>query len=186
MATSAMSSEPGGAGNGLADEIIISADSHVMEPHELWLKSLESRFGEQAPRFPPPKVGEGLLQHDGGFDPHARLHEMAQDHVSAEVLYPTLGLKLFGLDDPELQEACFRVYNDWLIDYCRVNPDRLLGVPCISVYNIDHALAELERCKKEGLRGALIWQAPHADLPFSSSHYDRFWAAAQDLDMPVS
>jgi predicted TIM-barrel fold metal-dependent hydrolase len=27
---------------------------------------------------------------------------------------------------------------------------------------------------------------PPADIPFSSDHYDRFWAASQDLDMPVS
>ena len=42
------------------------------------------------------------------------------------------------------------------------------------------------RCKKLGLRGAMVWQAPHPDLPFSSDHYERFWAAAQDLEMPVS
>jgi predicted TIM-barrel fold metal-dependent hydrolase len=44
----------------------------------------------------------------------------------------------------------------------------------------------LERCHKAGLKGALIWQAPHPDLPFHSNHYDKFWAAAQDLKAPVS
>src|SRR5437899_1164764 len=43
-----------------------------------------------------------------------------------------------------------------------------------------------EKYRKAGLRGALIWQAPHPDLPFHSSHYDKFWAAAEDLDTPVS
>ena len=33
--------------------------------------------------------------------------------------------------------------------------------------------------------GTLIWQVPHADLPFTSDHYERYWAASQDLDMPV-
>jgi predicted TIM-barrel fold metal-dependent hydrolase len=175
------------AGSSLsAAEIIISADSHVMEPHELWVQRLPAAFADTAPRFAAPKVGEGLLQHDGGFNAHVRIREMAEDGVSAEVLYPTLGLKLFGLDDAALQEACFRVFNDWLIDYCQVNLDRLVGIACISVYDIDHAIQELERCKKAGLRGALIWQAPHADLPFYSDHYDRFWAAAQDLEMPLS
>ena len=32
----------------------------------------------------------------------------------------------------------------------------------------------------------MIWQVPHNSLPFSSDHYDRFWASAQELDMPVN
>src|SRR3954466_12259132 len=110
-------------------DIIISADSHVIEPHDLWTKALSVRFGDQAPSFPPPKIGEGFQGQPGGHDPRARITEMAQDGVSGEVLYPTLGLRLFGLDDPALQDACFRVYNDWLIDYCQVDLDRLVGIP---------------------------------------------------------
>lgn len=170
----------------ITQEVIISADSHVMEPPELWVTRVPEFFKDRAPRFPEHKVGEGFQKHPGGQDPIARIQEMEVDGLSAEVLYPTLGLGLFGLDDAALQEACFRVYNDWLIDYCQVAPDRLIGVPTISVYNIDHAVQELNRCKKGGLKGAIIWQAPHKDLPFYSEHYNRFWAAAQELDMPVS
>jgi predicted TIM-barrel fold metal-dependent hydrolase len=168
------------------DEVIISADSHVMEPHTLWEERLPAALRDQAPRFPPPKLGEGFQDKPGGHDPHARLEEMAQDGVSAEVLYPTLGLSLFGLDDARLQEACFRAYNDWLIDYCQVAPERLVGIPAIAAYDIDWAVNELERCKKAGLNGALIWQAPHPDLPLRSEHYDKLWAAAEDLQAPVS
>ncbi|HZU07964.1 MAG TPA: amidohydrolase family protein [Chloroflexota bacterium] len=167
-------------------EVIISADSHVMEPHDLWVKRLPAAFREQAPRFPEPKLGEGFQAHPGGHDPHERVKEMAVDGVSAEVLYPTLALSLFGLDDAALQEACFQVYNDWLIEYCQVAPERLVGIPAIAVYDVDHGIRELERCRKAGLKGALIWMAPHPDLPFHSEHYERFWAAAQDLDMPIS
>lgn len=167
-------------------ELLISADSHVMEPHDLWETRLPAQFKEAAPKFPAPKVGEGFQAHPGGQDPHARLKEMIQDGVSAEVLYPTLGLSLFGMEDARLQEACFRVYNDWLIDYCQLNSDRLVGVPCLSAYDIDHAVAELERCTKAGLKGGIIWQAPPKELPLQSEHYNRLWAAAQDLDAPIS
>jgi len=122
----------------------------------------------------------------GGWDPKARLEDMTIDGVSAEVLYPSLGLGLYWIKDPAFQEACFRAYNDWLIEYCSVEPNRLVGVAAISVYDVERGVAELERCRKAGLRGALIWQAPHPDLPFHSKHYDRFWASAQDLDAPVS
>ncbi|MEK7333886.1 MAG: amidohydrolase family protein [Candidatus Binatota bacterium] len=173
-------------GTGTNHQIIISADSHVMEPPDLWKKQVPEKYREQAPLFPPHKVGEGFQAHAGGWDPNERLKEMEVDGLRAEVLYPTLGLDLFGLDDAALQEACFRVYNDWIIEYCRAAPKRLIGIPAISVYNVDHAVKELERCCKAGLKGAIIWQVPHADLPFYSDHYNRFWAAAQDLDAAVS
>lgn len=167
-------------------EILISADSHVMEDPELWVKNVPPAFRDAAPRFPPHVVGEGFQAHPGGWDPAERVKEMATDGVSAEVLYPTLGLSLFGLDDARLQEACFRVYNDWLIDYCRVAPDRLIGVACIPVYDIEVGVAEMERCRKAGMRGAIIWQAPHPDLPFHSEHYEPLWNAAEALEMPIS
>lgn len=167
-------------------EVLISADSHVMEPPDLWVQGVPAKFREQAPRFPEHKVGVGFQRHPGGQDPRARIQEMATDGVSAEVLYPTLGLPLFSLDDPELERACFRVYNDWLIDYCQLALDQLIGVACISIYDVDLAIEELRRCHQAGLKGAMIWQAPHPDLPFRSSHYDRFWAACQELRMPLS
>jgi predicted TIM-barrel fold metal-dependent hydrolase len=168
------------------DNIIISADSHTMEPPDLYQTRVEAAFRDRAPVFPPHKVGEGFQHHPGGQDPHERIKEMSQDGVSAEVLYPTLGLSLYSQEEASLQEACFRAYNDWAIEYCSVAPDRLVGIPMISCYDIEHAVQELERCAKAGLKGGLIWQAPHPDLPLRSEHYDRLWAAAQDLDMPVN
>ena len=111
---------------------------------------------------------------------------MTADGVSAEVLYPTHGLKCLSLDDHELEGACCRVYNDWLIDYCSAAPDRLIGISMLSMYDIDGAVKELERCRKAGMRGSVIWQVPPPELPFSSSHYDKFWATSQDLDMSVN
>jgi predicted TIM-barrel fold metal-dependent hydrolase len=157
-----------------------------MEPSDILVTRVAPSYRDRAPRFPQLKVGEGFQTHPGGSDPNSRIGEMETDGLSAEVLYPTYLLDLFALDDAGLQEACFRAYNDWLIDYCRVAPQRLIGIGAIPVYDIDQGVKELERCRKAGLRGAIIWQAPHPDLPFHSNHYDRFWAAAQDLDMPVS
>lgn len=167
-------------------ELLVSADSHVMEPVDLWKKRVSPEHREAAPLFPPHKLGEGFQQRPGGADPHARIREMEVDGVSAEVLYPTLLLGLFSLADARLQEACFRAYNDWLIDYCSVDRERLIGIAAISVYDVEHAVAELTRCRNAGLRGALVWQAPHPELPFTTNHYERLWAAAQDLDSPVS
>ena len=169
-----------------AAEVIISADSHVVEPPDLWVKRLPAAHREQAPSYPALKVGDGALAHPGGWDPAARVREMAVDGVSGEVLYPSLAMEQYGLPDAALREACFRVYNDWLIEYCSFSLDRLFGIAMICTYDIDQAIAELTRCKKAGMRGAMIWQVPPEKLSFATGHYDRFWAAAQEMDMPVS
>ena len=173
-----------GDGSQAATEVLVSADSHVMESPDLWKTRLPRKFRDSAPDFS--AIGNALRGHPGGNDPSQRVKEMAQDGVSAEVLYPTLGLSLFGLDDPAMQEACCRVYNDWLPEYCQVAPDRLTGVALIPTYDIDRAIGELERCRNAGLKGAEVWQTPHPDMPFSSDHCDRFWDAAQELEVPVS
>jgi uncharacterized protein len=201
------------------EELIISADSHVIEVPDLWEKGMPASLKERAPRvyfdekrdawmFGSPEVqpqAVGALfmaggkpeevenyrragfsiARPGGWDPIVRINDMKTDGVSAEVLYPSLGLGLFCISDARLQEALFRVYNDWIIDYCQKVPDRLYGIALISVYNIDNAIAEMERCKKAGIVGTMIWQAPDPKLPFTSEHYERFWAASQDLALPV-
>jgi predicted TIM-barrel fold metal-dependent hydrolase len=179
----ATTSAIGSAAPGPVDDLLISADSHVMEPGDLWTSRLPKGLRDQAPTFP---SGASDQSKPGGWDPTERLKEMAVDGVSLEVLYATRGMTLFRIEDVTLQEACVRAFNDWLIEYCAVSPSRLFGVGLISLYNVDNAVAELERCRNAGLRGAMIWQNPPEDLPFSSDHYERFWAAAQDLQMPVS
>jgi predicted TIM-barrel fold metal-dependent hydrolase len=175
----------------LGDTLLISGDSHVNEPEDLWEQRLPAALRDKAPAFPRRRQAAGYseanrnISRPGGTDPTLRVGEMAQDGVSAEVLFPTLGLRLYAMEDAKLQEACFRAYNDWLIEYCSVARDRLFGVAMISVYDIDNAIEEMRRCKNAGMVGAMIWQVPPENLPFTSEHYERFWAAAQDLDMPI-
>ncbi len=170
----------------MRDELLVSADSHVVEDPQLWKKRLPASLKDRAPVFPELQVGGAFQARPGGHDPRARLSEMLQDGVSGEVLYPSFCMDLYGLTEVALQEACFRVYNDWIIEYCSVAPDRLFGIGNLSCFNIDNAVKELERCKQSGLRGAMIWQIPPKDLPFHGGHYEKLWGAAQELDMPIS
>ncbi len=122
----------------------------------------------------------------GGWDPAERIKDQEIDGVQAEVLYTSLGFSLFQLPDAGLQAACFRVYNDWLAEFCRYDPKRLYGLALISLYDIENGVKELQRAAKLGLRGCMIWGSPPEDHDYGDRRYDPFWAAAQDLDMPIS
>jgi predicted TIM-barrel fold metal-dependent hydrolase len=171
-------------------EIRLSGDSHVAEPPDLWEKNLPSKYRDRAMTFPRVAIGKGNHAREGGWDAKQRLRDMAADGISADVLYPTLEKGIYERFytesvDPELAAAHERVYNDWLIDYCSVAPERLWGLAALSLWDIDYAIAELQRTRDAGLAGAAIWVAPPEDLPWTSDHYERFWSAAEDLGVPM-
>ena len=85
------------------------------------LGSIGSRDGEVDTRMP------YLEGRKGGFDPHARIVDMDREGIDAAFLYPSLGLFLGGMKDPDAAAAACRAYNRWLADYCKPYPDRLFG-----------------------------------------------------------
>jgi len=205
----------------MAEQRIISADSHFVEPPTMWAERMDARFRDRAPHteqgykgrpgewfrceniqpvqvagfFGSGKSAEELPEHvKKGFevapksvwDPAERLKEQDRDGVSAEALYTSMGMLLFGLDDTELRAECFRAFNDWAAEYCSYDPKRLVGLGAVTLEDIPAGVAELERIAKKGLRGALIWGAPPEDKPYSLPEYDPFWAAAQEHNFPLS
>ncbi len=195
----------------------ISADSHVIEPPDLWLQYIEPRYKERAPHLvrgeahdsymcgdmellPIGSVaaagvpGEKVTRHGrfethiprGGWDPHARLADMARDGVQAEVVYPTMGMRLFALTEPEFQLACFQAYNSWVADYCKAYPDKLKAIGVIPVDNVEIAVAEAERCQKLGLAGGSVAIYRGTDRSYGDPAFDPLWATAQASDFPIS
>jgi predicted TIM-barrel fold metal-dependent hydrolase len=202
---------------------LISADSHVNEPGDLWVERIDKAFRDRAPHvvdnIPDRQPGSYLVLEGiapihltqglgagkkpeelpqffqqttykdarrGGWDPAERLHDMDLDGVEAEVIYTTLGFRQFWFQDAALQQACFQAYNDWLAEYCAYAPKRLAGLALISLYDMEAAVRELRRCRQMGLKGAMIWASPPEEQPYSDPLYEPFWAAAQDLNMPLS
>ena len=86
----------------------------------------------------------------------------------------------------EVYKAVIRGYNDWLgEEYCAVARDRLIGMGVIPITNVDDAIAEMKHCKKLGLKGVLLGALPNAK-GYPTPEDDKFWAAAVDMEMPVT
>lgn len=119
---------------------VVSADSHVSEPRNLWTERMPAKFKDRSPKIVQKQDGDwfecdslrpfpvalginagqqfadykptGMTYEDGragGWDPHARIKDQDIDGVEAEVLYPTLGMGMFALQDAEFQKVCFMV-----------------------------------------------------------------------------
>lgn len=197
---------------------LISADSHITEPANLYTEWVDAKFRDRAPHvirdakrgdlfvlgdpLPPIPVGiiaaagkdpieiraEGVLledMHPGGWDPAARLLDQDRDGVSAEVIYPTVGMMLCNHPDFEFKRALFRGYNRWMAEFSGTSPHRLLGIGQLAMHDPKEAIADLEEMKKLGLRGVMLPGEPAVE-DYDSPIYDDFYRAAQDMGMPLS
>jgi predicted TIM-barrel fold metal-dependent hydrolase len=76
-----------------------------------------------------------------------RLADMDRDGVQTQLIFGPIFQ--ISTDDPVLRASCYQVFNDWLLDFCAVAPDRLIGVPMLPE-NPQGALKELERLVARG------------------------------------
>ncbi len=123
--------------------------------------------------------------HRGGWDPEARLADQDRDGVSAEILYPTVGMVLCNHKDLEYKKACFDAYNRWIAEYCAAHPDRLFGCGQTAMRTPEEGISDLEAIKAAGLRGVMMPGHPGVE-DYDKPVYDDFWRAAIDLGLPLS
>ena len=204
----------------MALDRLISADSHVVEPPDLWENYTDKKFRDRAPRV----VRQGdvdnwivdediLIGSIGGptqagrrytdleklqieasydespaaaYDPHERLKAMEVDGVVGEVVYSTIGTRLYTVDvRGELLSACFRALNDWSADFGRAYPGKLKGTGVISFDDIDGAVSEIQRCAKMGLSGFVIPAYQSEERHYDEPEFEPFWAAAEEIGLPI-
>ena len=201
------------------DQPLISSDSHVLEPRDLWVRRIDRRFAERAPRIVSLAEGDQWVA-DGsyrlgnlgaasaagvrferpeslrtmgriedivaaGLDPVARLEEIDRDGVLAELLYPTVTLHAYRIRDPALVTAVLRAYNDWLLEFCAVRPERFKGIAMINVDDLGQAVKDLREAATVGMVGAAIPVTP-GEGDYADAKYESLWEAAEELSLPLS
>lgn len=131
----------------------------------------------------------------GHHDPAARRADMAADGVTCEIVYhgsqnnepvPFQTSMLGPADDPGLYAAGMRIYNSWLAEVCAAAPDRHAGLAHLPMWDVDAAVEELRWAADAGLKG-VNFPAPRSWLlPYNDREWEPFWAAAEELQMPLS
>jgi predicted TIM-barrel fold metal-dependent hydrolase len=192
---------------------VVSADSHVLEPPDLWTRRLPDPHRKRAPRIVESDdtgallIGPGLSPvsmldasapgtrlaghrvglrtlRRGGFDVAARLEDCDVDGIDAEILYPTTGMFLFGGLDPDLRRACITAYNDWLGELCAEAPDRLFPLALLDVGEPEWAAEELTRRRGQGFVGGILPGSP-PEGHYGEDRFDLLWAATGDAPLSI-
>lgn len=157
------------------------------EGREKWPVGLTATAGLSFFQFSPMVKGGYRDMRPASFETGARLKEMDADGIYAQILYPSVTLRGANIysEEPQLQLACVRAYNDWLLEFCHDSEGRLIPQAIIPTAGIDHAINELEASMKAGHRGVVISAFPNGSLdPMDED--DRFWEIAQEANLPVA
>jgi predicted TIM-barrel fold metal-dependent hydrolase len=187
---------------------VISADSHVMEPTDLWLKTLSNKLGDRTPRLLDEYQGkkgrffytggqvliygqgdadaQKIGMQEAGWRPDVRVEFQKKAGVAVEIMNATTMLLIMRHPDREACELSAQVFNDWLADYVAYDRKRFLGVSMIPMFDVEWALKELERTGKKGLACANVHLVPPPGLPpYRKPYWDKFWARCEEMDVPV-
>lgn len=183
---------------------LVSADSHVNEPRRLWWDALPPGMREQAPaRIRPTEEGAWEMgRHDEtsltqaqrdlkeeaarneANDLDYRLAVMRDDGIAGELVFPTIGLYVWDVDDAGLGDACCQIYNDWIHDTIQSRSDRHSCAGLVPTWDIGAAVREVRRIADMGLGSAML---PVRGVPHEYNHryWDPLWEAVQEAGFPV-
>ena len=184
-------------------------------PKDLWHQRLPARLRERGPRVIENDKGAFWSWEDQTFSPHGyytaaqgsgamwaierggvmrpgelrpttaalRLSDMDRDGAAISIMYgPTDPMVI---TDRELRRLCYQAYNDWLSEFCAAQPERLIGVPQLSMEDPLAARDELARlAQRGGLRHVNIL-ASRAHPPVYDDAWEPFWALAEEVGIPV-
>ncbi|MDG2304419.1 MAG: amidohydrolase family protein [Candidatus Binatia bacterium] len=196
------------------DELpLLSADSHVEEPHLLWHDGLPAAMRARAPRVLVPeessaedfgrRIGAGVsFKHEarsmnvdktGGLDdaevrlrtsdPEWRFKILREDGVAGEVIYPTSGLQVWAAEDAEVGAACCRIYNDWIHDRLESKSPRFRCAGLIPTWNVEDAVSEVKRIADLGLGAALL---PLVGTPdWNHRQWEPLLSTIEEIGFPI-
>lgn len=190
---------------------IFSADGHVREPDSLFTNGLPASLREQgiytkkegdhALTFAGDKLlhrlrinraqsseGEranfGRPNLRGPRDLDARMEDLAKEKIDAEIVFPTMGMFTFLLENRDAEIGSCQLYNDWIHGYFAGHYDRFVRCGVLPIRNFDDTIAEMERLAKLGFTSAMLPSHMPQGVPnYNDPVWDRVFDTAQRLDI---
>ena len=177
---------------------LVSGDAHVNEPRDLWTANLpaslraqamrgiaagddgnwdlllDSQVVDQSTEYEEVRVLQTSLEH--------RLQVMRDEGIVGEAIFPTIGLYVWMLTDPDGGLASCRIYNEWIADTLGRSP-RFKCAGLVPTWRVEDAIAEVGRIAAAGLGGVML---PAVTAPdWNHVQWDPLWSAIEETGLPV-
>jgi predicted TIM-barrel fold metal-dependent hydrolase len=130
--------------------------------------------------------------HPSCYDARERLNVMDEMGVHAAALYPNINMIHTDIhsavSDPKFKHETIAAYNDWLVEWCSVDPQRLLALALVPHFDVHLAAEEVYRAKSLGHKGLVMSGIPqlHGEPYLADRYWDPLWAAAEEVELPIS
>jgi predicted TIM-barrel fold metal-dependent hydrolase len=123
-----------------------------------------------------------------GWGSDVQVEAMDAEGIDVAVMYPTRGLVVHAkeYDDDGLAGAISRAYNDWLVEFCAIAPDRMYGAAMLPAQSVEAAVAEARRAKEElGFKAVFLRPNPIRGRNWNNPAYDPLWAECEKQGLAV-
>ena len=183
----------------MSDEMIWvnSADSHVLEPDDIWLSRLPADLAARCPRVERDDKyetiyvdGQRMLRllnafteptrPPGAYDMTKRLVDLDGEGVWGQLTFPSRGLWLCGIQDRDLERAAVLAYNDWAASDVMEPTGRIVPAAMLPVVSIDDAVEELARVKSLGFQAVFLATSVPSGMEYGVDRWEPLWAAVEE------
>lgn len=185
--------------------MIITADAHAGGSHAQYREFLDPKYRDDfdAWRAKYKNPFRDLKDTDlrvRNWDSALRTEQLHADGIVGEVVFPNTVPPFFPsfvlfAQPPRPEEyghrhAGLQAHNRWMADFVSQNPEGRAGIGQILLNDIDDAIADVEWCQKNGLRGGVLIGSPPVTCdwlkPLYDAHYDPLWQACEEMGVPVN
>ena len=184
-----------------AGTTIVSADSHVLEAFD-WPDYVPAKYRDRAPTSHWDDTGfhlsadgrsldsqgfpsEMMMGRPGARDVHLRIKDMDAEGISKDVLFPQLCYGLIGNDDRDFVSACFRGYNELVMDHVNPYRDRLFPVGLIPFWDEASVREGGAQLKDLGFKAMIMPTVPPG-VAYNSREHEGLWDAVEEIGLPLS
>jgi predicted TIM-barrel fold metal-dependent hydrolase len=101
-----------------------------------------------------------------------RLVDMKAEGIDAEIVFPSLGLWTYAVEDIEAELATCQIYNDWNSKFFAGHLDTFIRCGVLPVRNFDNTMLELKRIAAMGFTSAML---PVVTMPGIPKYNDAAW-----------
>jgi predicted TIM-barrel fold metal-dependent hydrolase len=121
------------------------------------------------------------LDHQGAYDPRARLRDMDVQGIDQVMIIPSdIDTYPWIQSAPGARAMC-KAYNEWAYDYCQEDPERIFFAALLPMQDPTYATQELYRVAEKGCRLALVRPVDAFGNYPIQARYEPLWKAMEEL-----
>jgi uncharacterized protein len=173
----------------MSKHLIIDADGHIVE--STLLPSFRAALHEERVKQGRPPVNRANHTLGGTIGKYeveleSRLADMDAEGISVSVLFPTAGLNIGFVQNPERAIALCREYNNAMFKLSESVNGRLKAIALLAPQNVKGSVNELQRAVKElGALGGLFPTTGHNKM-FGAEEFFPMYECAEELNRPIT